>query len=54
VIDDLWAVSIWDVVRRAFPDGMDCSRIIITTTVEDVARVCSSDDTYNIGPLSEK
>ncbi|XP_048538979.1 disease resistance protein RGA5-like [Triticum urartu] len=41
VIDDLWASSTWEVISRAFPDGDCCSRIIVTTEIEDVALACS-------------
>lgn len=40
VIDDLWAPSVWDVVRHAFPVNNCGSRIIITTKVDEVALAC--------------
>lgn len=40
VIDDLWDVSAWNVISRAFPEGSQRSRIIITTKMEDVALTC--------------
>lgn len=40
VIDDLWAPSVWDVVRHAFPVNNCGSRIITTTKVDEVALAC--------------
>ncbi|RLN33847.1 hypothetical protein C2845_PM03G29900 [Panicum miliaceum] len=56
IIDDLWAVSVWDVVSRAFPEGNCCSRIITTTTIEDVSLGCCGYDPeciFTMKPLSE-
>uniref|UniRef100_A0A8R7TBF2 Disease resistance protein RPM1 n=3 Tax=Triticum urartu TaxID=4572 RepID=A0A8R7TBF2_TRIUA len=41
IIDDLWATSVWHVVRRAFPEG-NGSRIVTTTENQDVALACCS------------
>ncbi|XBI50916.1 hypothetical protein VPH35_033518 [Triticum aestivum] len=54
IIDDLWATSVWDVARRAFPEG-NRSRIIITTEIKDVALACcryQSKSIYKMEPLS--
>uniref|UniRef100_A0A453A6T9 Disease resistance protein winged helix domain-containing protein n=1 Tax=Aegilops tauschii subsp. strangulata TaxID=200361 RepID=A0A453A6T9_AEGTS len=54
IIDDLWATSVWDVARRAFPEG-NLSRIIITTEIKDVALACcryQSKSIYKMEPLS--
>lgn len=40
VIDDLWDTAVWDFLSRAFPDGTQSSRIITTTTSENVAMTC--------------
>ncbi|XP_039793252.1 disease resistance protein RGA5-like [Panicum virgatum] len=48
IIDDLWAVSVWDTVSRAFPEGNCCSRIVTTTTLKEVALACCSYDPENI------
>nr|XP_034580644.1 disease resistance protein RGA5-like [Setaria viridis] len=42
ILDDLWAVSVWDTVSRAFPESNCCSRIVTTTTIKDVALACCS------------
>ncbi|KAM3336728.1 hypothetical protein ACQJBY_030635 [Aegilops geniculata] len=42
IIDDLWTTSVWDIIRRAFPDDGCHSRIVITTQFEDVASACCS------------
>ncbi|KAM3393697.1 hypothetical protein ACQJBY_014428 [Aegilops geniculata] len=54
IIDDLWATSVWDVARRAFPEG-NGSRIITTTEIKDVALACcryQSKHIYKMEPLS--
>uniref|UniRef100_A0ACD5VLI1 Uncharacterized protein n=2 Tax=Avena sativa TaxID=4498 RepID=A0ACD5VLI1_AVESA len=48
IIDDLWTASVWDIIRRAFPHSDQCSRIITTTHIDDVALACCSYDPYNI------
>ena len=40
IIDDLWAISVWDVLSRAFPEGNCCSRIVTTTETMEVALAC--------------
>lgn len=55
VIDDLWASSTWDIIRHAFPDGDCCSRIIVTTEIENVALACCRYEfkyIYEMGPLN--
>ncbi|KAK6790915.1 hypothetical protein RDI58_009996 [Solanum bulbocastanum] len=37
VVDDVWQREAWESLKRAFPDGKNCSRVIITTRKEDVA-----------------
>ncbi|XP_024319280.1 uncharacterized protein LOC112272497 isoform X2 [Brachypodium distachyon] len=55
VVDDIWTTSVWDIINRAFPDG-DCSRVITTTQVKDVALAsCSYHLTYRyeMNPLND-
>ncbi|XP_047053517.1 disease resistance protein PIK6-NP-like [Lolium rigidum] len=55
VVDDIWNVEIWDVIKFAFPrSGYDC-RIITTTRLNNVAQSCHSSFSghiYNMDPLS--
>ncbi|XP_016493067.1 putative late blight resistance protein homolog R1B-16 isoform X1 [Nicotiana tabacum] len=38
VLDDMWEIKAWDVLRSSFPDDRIGSRIILTTPLEQVAR----------------
>jgi predicted nuclease with TOPRIM domain len=40
VIDGLWETTSWDIIRNAFPEGARCSRVLITTDIEEVALEC--------------
>ncbi|XP_044958974.1 disease resistance protein RGA5-like isoform X2 [Hordeum vulgare subsp. vulgare] len=40
IIDDLWAISLWDVLSRAFPEGNCGSRIVTITETMEVALAC--------------
>ncbi|XP_044974666.1 uncharacterized protein LOC123442630 isoform X3 [Hordeum vulgare subsp. vulgare] len=42
ILDDLWSISVWDIIRRAFPDVGCHSTIITTTQIQDVASACCS------------
>ncbi|TVU24892.1 hypothetical protein EJB05_27356, partial [Eragrostis curvula] len=44
VVDDLWDVQTWNTISRAFPENENGSRIIVTTRVEDVARIYGCED----------
>ncbi|XP_024311000.1 putative disease resistance RPP13-like protein 3 isoform X2 [Brachypodium distachyon] len=55
IIDDVWSTSTWDIVIRALPESNHCSRIIITTEIEDVALKCCAYDpkyVFMMKPLS--
>ncbi|KAL6594386.1 hypothetical protein ACP70R_048579 [Stipagrostis hirtigluma subsp. patula] len=55
VIDDVWSIKAWELVRSALPYNDLCSRVIATTRVESVAKSCCSDDhIYKIQRLSEQ
>lgn len=56
VIDDLWTALVWNIISRSFPHGDYCSRIIITTQIDDVALECcsyNSDYMYKMEPLND-
>ena len=56
VIDDLWAASVWDIIKHAFPKGNHGSIIITTTQIEDVALACCSVDpeqVFEMNPLDD-
>ncbi|OEL19360.1 Disease resistance protein RPM1 [Dichanthelium oligosanthes] len=54
VIDGLWETMSWDIVYSAFPEDAPCSRILITTDLEEVALECcdfESDAIFKMEPL---
>ncbi|VAI02986.1 disease resistance protein RGA5 isoform X4 [Triticum aestivum] len=54
VIDDLWETTTWDIVKSAFPDGKNYSRIITTAETDSVALECcgyQSDNILKMKPL---
>ncbi|CAL5009429.1 unnamed protein product [Urochloa decumbens] len=55
IIDDLWDTRAWD-TQCAFPQNNQCSRVVITTRNENVARSCCSNHEciHNMKPLSEQ
>uniref|UniRef100_A0A0E0B9H8 NB-ARC domain-containing protein n=1 Tax=Oryza glumipatula TaxID=40148 RepID=A0A0E0B9H8_9ORYZ len=48
IIDDLWSTSLWNYLRRAFPEDNNSSRIIITSQVEEIASSCCN---YHSGSI---
>uniref|UniRef100_A0ACD5TDQ1 Uncharacterized protein n=1 Tax=Avena sativa TaxID=4498 RepID=A0ACD5TDQ1_AVESA len=56
VIDDVWKNEDWKMVKRAFPDNNNGSRIIATTRITDVANMCCSNSNgqpYQMKPLDD-
>lgn len=55
IIDDLWATSIWEIIKSALPDGKSHSTILTTTEIEDLALYCcgyESKYVFNMKPLA--
>ncbi|KAF7076831.1 hypothetical protein CFC21_081433 [Triticum aestivum] len=51
VIDDIWKTQTWDVIKCAFMDSHQESRLIITTRIVDVATEAGG--IYHMQPLSD-
>ncbi|KAK4402433.1 Disease resistance RPP8-like protein 3 [Sesamum angolense] len=45
VVDDLWKTRVWDELKRAFPDDLNKSRVIVTSRLFEVSNHAST-DTY--------
>ncbi|CAM0947981.1 unnamed protein product [Alopecurus aequalis] len=44
LVDDLWDQSAWNIIRCAFPENSNGSRVMVTTRLDDVAVIaCHSD-----------
>uniref|UniRef100_A0ACD5V7R5 Uncharacterized protein n=1 Tax=Avena sativa TaxID=4498 RepID=A0ACD5V7R5_AVESA len=57
IIDDIWDVHAWRVIRCAFPENDLGSRVIATTRIQDVAKACCShkrDHIFKMKSLSEE
>ncbi|XP_066333599.1 disease resistance protein RGA5-like [Miscanthus floridulus] len=57
LIDDIWSVSAWELVRSALPVNDNGSRIITTTRIEAVAKSCCTGiaaQMYQAKPLSHE
>uniref|UniRef100_A0A0E0JHR3 AAA+ ATPase domain-containing protein n=1 Tax=Oryza punctata TaxID=4537 RepID=A0A0E0JHR3_ORYPU len=48
VIDDIWSVEAWDIIKCAFVENGRGSRILVTTRNEHVAMACSSYFQHNV------
>ncbi|EMS47510.1 Disease resistance protein RPM1 [Triticum urartu] len=54
VVDDIWDVDTWDIIKRAFPATSSTIRIITTTRMNSVTHLCCSSFSghiYNIRAL---
>nr|UBY07539.1 NBS-LRR disease resistance protein [Dasypyrum villosum] len=57
IIDDLWDVSAWNIIRCAFPENNLGSRLIVTTRIKTVAEACCfghHEHILGMKPLSEE
>lgn len=55
VLDDIWDVKTWDIIKCAFPVANFGSKIITTTRINDVAKSCHASfggHIYNMRPLN--
>ncbi|TVU45744.1 hypothetical protein EJB05_05242, partial [Eragrostis curvula] len=56
VIDDVWSISAWELVKSVLPENSHHSRVITTTRITNVAKSCCSDSEeliYEIKPLND-
>lgn len=57
VVDDIWEIPAWDIIRCGLPENMNRTRVITTTRIETVARACCMNQceyVYNMKPLNEQ
>jgi hypothetical protein len=50
VIDDIWNISDWKMIKRAFPDNNIENKIVITTRILNVAEQVGH--VYKLQPIS--
>ena len=54
VVDDIWSIEIWDIIKYAIPRNLCGSGIIKTTCIKHVFESCCSsygDYDYELRPL---
>jgi hypothetical protein len=57
IIDDLWDVSAWNIIKCAFPENNLGSRLIVTTRIKTLAEACCfghHEHILEMEPLSEE
>ncbi|KAF8711340.1 hypothetical protein HU200_029368 [Digitaria exilis] len=57
VVDDIWDASVWEILRCAFPDNLEASKVITTTRIESVAKACCAyrpEFIYRMRPLDDQ
>ncbi|CAN1267720.1 Disease resistance protein RPM1 [Linum perenne] len=55
VLDDVWSIDLWSIIRGAFPSNKNGSRIVLTTRNENVATsVGIGSHLHRLQPLEEK
>ncbi|XP_073010953.1 disease resistance protein RPM1-like [Typha latifolia] len=56
VLDDVWHINAWNVLKYAFPDNGRSSRITVTTRIRDVGHSCvdTYGQVYDLRPLPQQ